>query len=398
MIKSYGGKHRNGGKYHHQSKQSSQHRQHEQQHTNMLQHQQAQTNSDHSLEKSAHTHTHTQTHSNTKFSDQYQSYSPITPIIDYSNNNSDIFSDYSLEAMNSASVAVGNNPTNGTTNQQNKNSNPLDTSVTYKSIMIIDVLNKQHNQNSQLLGAKLVQLLPNGITQQPNLPPLPSLQPVATSTMPQIMLKRCRDELQLELVNNNGESMENEDDNNQNEEDDTSIYINEIKFYNDQNLQNDVNHYISSYNNNTNHQQVYEQQPVLVTSSAYCTNRKVRNGIERNINNFYVLKNKSNAHEDDNKDVSSKNKMLKLNNYVLCDEKKIASYDITSGGVKLVKNNCIQFVTPTVANGLTNSIDNDEEDDDYNESLEGGGGGQLGNHHHHHLNYLNSSKKVRVKI
>lgn len=336
------------------------------------------TNSDHSLEKSSNTHTntnthtpHTQTHSNTKFSDQYQSYSPITPIIDYSNNNSDIFSDYSLEAMNSTSVVAtaGGTVVNGK-NNNNNNSNALDNSVTYKSIMIIDVLNKQQQQQLQSLQTKV---------------PLPQIP------------KGCKQQ-NKEFINDtesadNNNTEKQQQQQQQQEDEDTSVYINEIKFYNDFEHCSHLNNYLD---NNSN--------------------RKVRNGIECNINNFYVLNNKNNKKTATNSSYLSNNqqqttnnsnndvkkKMLALN-YVF-DEKKIASYDITPV-VKL--KNCM-YVSPVGLVNPMNSLENNNNNMNHHENdkqnhldiVRVGHHNQYHHHHHHPNNshHLNASKKVRVKI
>ena len=214
-------------------------------HSNLKQ----QTNSDHSLEKST---TNTQTQSNTKYSDQLQSYSPITPIVDYSNNNSDIFSDYSLEAISS----IANKPS-GTTNQENF--------VTYKSIMIIDVLNKHQQQQQQQHQQKLT----------------------STTNM-------------TKPVNNEFKHRE-EIDHQNDEDDEASVYINEIKFYNDE-----VDAIMVKQNSNNSNNK----------------NARVKNEIEKNIDNFYLLtENIQNNQESNN----AANMSL---NYIF-DEKKIASYDIT---------------------------------------------------------------------
>ena len=139
--------------------------------------------------------------------------------------------------------------------------------MTYKSIMIIDVMNKQ----------------------QPS--------KVATNNHSQ-MVRRCRDELKLDVVHHRQHNHLSEDD----DDDDASVYINEIKFY------NDIDH------------------PVIVTNQQKSGGgRKVRNKIERNINNFYLLNNNNSTTTGNfNRNDDAKNKI----NYVF-DEEKIASYDIT---------------------------------------------------------------------
>lgn len=196
------------------------------------------TNSDHSLEKSLNTHnTHTQTKN---YSDNFLSYSPITPIVDYSNN-SDVFSDYSVELTNNHKMASNKNETANFDDDDDddgkiiSNQPDLENVVTYKSIMIIDVSNKVNNHSSE----------------KP-----PEADSAANGDNTKAATFGCR--------NANGPSY--------NEDEDVSVYINEIKFYN--------------------------QEEQKLCSKTINT---IRNEIEKNINNFYLLD----------------------------DEKQIASYDLT---------------------------------------------------------------------